>query len=289
MVGCVTALSLLAGIGCGFGLLLAALGWRGVAPSPGLGRFTSRRGDGTGARRVVVAVAVGLVAAAVTGWPVGGVLAAAMAGSWHTLFGQKASSVAEVARIEAIASWTEMLRDTMAAASGLEQAIATTAPIAPAAIRADVLALATRLETREVTLAQGLPDLADALADPTADLVVAALASAADRRARSLGDLLGALAASAREDATMRLRVQAGRARVRTAARIVSSFTLLMAGGLVLLRRDFLSPYNTSTGQLVLVLVGGVFAASFWWLTRMSEITSPERFLTGLRGRGAEA
>jgi Flp pilus assembly protein TadB len=183
-----------------------------------------------------------------------------------------------------------MLRDTMAAASGLEQAITTTASIAPGPIRPAVSALAMRIESREVTLSEGLPDLAEALGDPTADLVVAALMSAADRRARSLGELLGALAASAREEATMRMRVQAGRARVRTAARIVTASTVLMAGGMVLFKRDFLSAYNGTSGQFTLALVGAVFAAAFWWLTKMSEISSPERFLTGLRARdGASA
>src|SRR4029079_10456738 len=120
-----------------------------------------------------------LVVGLVTRWPVGGILAAALAGGWHTLFGQRSSSGSEIARIEAVASWTEMLRDTMAAASGLEQAITTTAPIAPAPIRREVVDLAARLESREVTLEGGLPALADALGDPTADLVVAALVSAA--------------------------------------------------------------------------------------------------------------
>jgi tight adherence protein B len=280
-----TALALLAGVGCGLGVLFLILGLRDKTPSIRRGRASNHRGDQHGAQRVAVAVAVGLLVLVVTRWPVGGLLAAAIAGSWHTLFGQKSTASAEVARIEAIATWTEMLRDTMAAASGLEQAIVTTASVAPPPIRPALAALAMRIEAREVTLSQGLPDLADALGDPTADLVVAALMSAADRRARSLGELLGALAASAREEATMRMRVQAGRARVRTAARIVTASTVLMAGGMVLFKRDFLAAYNGTSGQLTLAIVGAVFAAAFWWLTKMSEISSPERFLTALRVR----
>jgi Flp pilus assembly protein TadB len=288
MVGGVTALALLAGVGCGLGITFVVLGVRGSGHRAERSKLVNWRGDQHGGTRIAVAAGVGLVVAAVTRWPVAGVLVAALVGSWHTLFGQQLSASAEVARIEAIAGWTEMLRDTMAAAAGLEQAITSTAAIAPKPIRAEVVALATRLETREVTLTQGLPDLADALGDPTADLVVAALSSAAERRARSLGDLLGALAASAREDANMRLRVQASRARVRTAARIVTCVTLLMAGGLVLFKRDFLSPYGSAEGQVVLTVVGVIFATAFWWLTRMSEVSSPERFLTAMHTRGAE-
>jgi hypothetical protein len=80
----------------------------------------------------------------------------------------------------------------------------------------------------------------------------------------------------------MRLRVQAGRARIATTARIVTSCTLLLGGGLVLFKRDFLAPYGSAEGQTVLAIVGAIFALGFWWLSRMSGISSPQRFLTAL-------
>src|SRR3954466_16201145 len=80
----------------------------------------------------------------------------------------------------------------------------------------------------------------------------------------------------------MRLRVQAGRARIATTARIVTSCTLLLGGGLVLFKRDFLAPYGSAEGQTVLAIVGAIFALGFWWLSRMSGISSPPRFLTAL-------
>lgn len=281
-----TSLALLAGVGFGLGVLCVVSGLRareGRDPAP-LRAGIRRLLPGAAAlsatyRRLGVALGVGGVVAVFTRWPVGGILAGVLAGSWHALFGHKAASAAEVARIEAVASWTEMLRDALVAAAGLEGAIVATAALAPAPIRDEVGALAARLEAREVTLADGLGELAEALADPTADLVVAALASAATRRVRNLAELLGALATSARENANMRMRVDAGRARVRTSARVVTLFTVAMAGGLVALKRDFLEPYANLTGQLVLVLVGGAFAVAFWWLSRMSRMDAPERFL----------
>ena len=190
---------------------------------------------------------------------------------------------AEIDRIEAIAAWTEMLRDTMAAAAGLEQAITATAPVAPKPIRAEVRALRARLESREFTLAVALAAFADDLADPTADLVVSALVLAAERRARNLGSLLGALAGSAREDAAMRMRVEAGRSGVRTSARIITVFSVCLAGILAVLQHRFLAPYDTAEGQLVLAFVGCVFGLGFYWLSKMSRYSAPERFLTGLR------
>ena len=41
-----------------------------------------------------------------------------------------------------------------------------------------------------------------------------------------------------------------------------------------------LAPYDSATGQLVLVLVGGVFATAFVWLARMTRPAQVDRFLT---------
>ena len=84
-----------------------------------------------------------------------------------------------MARTEAIATWTEMLRDTIAAAHGLEAAIAATSPVAPGPIHDEIGALAARLQ--HTSLDTGLRGLADDLAHPIADLVVAALS---ERRGR---------------------------------------------------------------------------------------------------------
>ncbi len=278
-----TALALAAGVGCGVGFILVVLGLRGTSPKPE--RVSTRRPGEREAelRRIAISAAVGLIVALATRWPVGGVLAGVLVASWKGLFGQKAAANGEVERIEAIAAWTEMLRDTMAAAAGLEQAIAATAPVAPKPIAPQVRALGARLESRESTLAEALTLFAQELADPTADLVIASLVLAAERRARNLGSLLGALASSAREDAAMRMRVEAGRSGVRTSARIITIFSIALAGVLAVLQHKFLEPYDTPQGQLVLVFIGCVFGIGFFWLGKMGRYTSPERFLTGLR------
>ena len=181
-------------------------------------------------------------------------------------------------RIEAVAGWAEMLRDTMAGAAGLEQTIVATAPLAPLPIRAEVATLALRLQGER--LAPALRAFADEVADPTCDLVVAALILAAEHQASRLGELLGSLAQAARDQATMRLRVEAGRARVRTSVKVIVGATGGLVLALAVLNRGYLTPYDTAVGQLVLVLVGGLFAAAFLWLARMTRPASVERFLS---------
>src|SRR6185503_17879163 len=110
-----------------------------------------------------------------------------------------------VARIEAVATWTELLRDTLSSAAGLEQAIAATAVVAPDPIRAQVRTLAGAVRGG-VRLPHALRAFAADLADPTADLVVRALAQAAGHHGGQLTDCLTSLATTAREQAQIRLR-----------------------------------------------------------------------------------
>jgi len=272
------------GAGLGLGLALIGAGWRGRpvtrrARRPGLGWLVVRGVDQATVRTAGAAVAGGVLVVAVTGWLVGGVLAAAGVVTLPRLLGRDRHAAARVARVEAVASWTEMLRDTLAAAAGLEQTILATAGTAPAALRGEIRGLAARLERGE-RLPAALRVFAEQVADPTADLVVSALVLAAEHQARQLADLLGELAREAREQVAMRLRVDAGRARTRTSVRVIVGTTLAFAAGLIILNRPYLHPYDSAGGQLVLLLVGGLFAVAFWWLARIGRIAENPRLLT---------
>lgn len=228
-------------------------------------------------RRLVYALAAGFAAAVVTRWPVPTVAIGALAWFAPELFGSKAARDRETARTEAIAAWTEMLRDTITGAHGLEEAIMTSAAVAPEPIRREVVDLAVRLERQPLT--SSLEAFADELAHPTADLVVAALRLASEGAVGDLAELLGTLAVSARDEAGMRLRVEAARARLRTAVRVITGCTLATALGLLLLNRPYLAFYGTPAGQAVLAVVAALWAASLVWLGRMADFVTPERFL----------
>lgn len=273
-------LSALLGVGVGLGLVLIGVGWRHT-PSTRDGRRSTSMPTVVDQRvvlRVLAAVGIALLTGLVTGWVVGGLLAGMGTWALPPVLGRNVTHERRVARIEAIAGWAEMLRDTLAAAAGIEQAIVVTAPLAPGPIRAEVTALAARLEAGE-RLVPGLRGLAADLDDPTADLVVAALIQACQRQARQLGDLLSSLAQAARDQAGMRLRVEASRARTRTSARVVTGTTLAFAGGLVALNREYLSAYDAPVGQLVLLAVGALFTLGFAWLARIARITESPRIL----------
>ena len=55
--------------------------------------------------------------------------------------------------------------------------------------------------------------------------------------------------------------------------------TLVMAIGLVVFNRSFLHPYDSLSGQIVLAVVGVLFAVGFRWLHRISDIPPGARVM----------
>ncbi|UOX90379.1 type II secretion system F family protein [Amycolatopsis sp. FBCC-B4732] len=274
-----TVVAGLAGLGTAVGLLLVLVGLRGPQTVRRPRSAPPWRADRTWGLRLALALGAGLLAGAATGWLVGGVLAAGAVWFLPRLVGPDRAHVRRVARIEAVASWTEMLRDTLSAAAGLEQAILATAPLAPAAIRGEVAGLASRLQNGH-RLAPALRQLAEELADPTADLVIAALVLAAEHQARQLGELLGSLAETARSQAAMRMRVETGRARTRTSVRVVVATTIAFAVGVVVFNRAYLTAYDSALGQAVLLVIGGLFGTGFGWLVKIAAGRATSRVLS---------
>lgn len=270
-----TALAALCGLGLAFGILLTASGWRPMPPrvaAPARARLDTHLRD-----RIVRAAVLGFGILVLTGWPVAAIACGLLGWCSPELLGGRAAREGGVARTEAIATWTEMLRDTIGAAHGLEAAIGATAPIAPAAIRTEVTALALAIEREPLPVA--LRHLAEDLAHPIADLVVAALAVAANGSVRELADLLGTLASAARDEAAMQLRVEAARARMRSAVRIITGCTIVTAAGLVALNPSYVGAYSSTLGQLTLALIAICWGTALWWVSRMSRFRTPERFL----------
>lgn len=223
-------------------------------------------------------VAAGVGLAVMTGWPIGALLAAIAGFLAPSLAGGKTQREASRARLDAIATWTEQLRDVMAAASGIEQAITTTAPLAPPPIRPDVTRLAASLEAG-TSMRTALRRFAEALDDPAGDLVVAALTLAAEGSPRQLSDLLSRLAATSRDEVKMRMRVETGRARTRSSVKVVTAVTIGFSFALVILNPTYVAAYRSFTGQIVLLAVAAFFAAAYWWLARASITRTTGRFL----------
>ncbi len=140
----------------------------------------------------------------------------------------------------------------------------------------------TRLE--RYSLVGALTAFGEDLAHPSGDLVVAALTIAARTEASDLSSLLSRLAEAIRGEARMRIRVEVGRTQVRTASKVIVGVVGATIALLAVLNREYLAAYASPGGQIVLLIVGGVFALGGWLLMKMADIEMPERFSTRTTG-----
>jgi tight adherence protein B len=273
----------LVGAGIGTGMLLIVVGLRGVRLDPSrpprrTARLIAAIRSPAVTGRLTAAALVGLGTLAITRWPVAAGGLAALVAGWPLLFGAARTERAQITRLEALVSWTESLRDTIAAHASLEQAIPATSQNAPTAIRAPLVRLTGQISAR-APLEKALLSLAADLDDVSSDRVIAALILNVRRRGDRLAEVLSGLTATAREELDLRRRVSAGRAGMRRAVQIVVALTLAFAGFLILFGDAYLRPYDTLAGQAALAVVIGLFASGFTWMRRLSDIPAGQPFL----------
>ena len=256
-------------------IVLVVAGLRGADVTAPIS--TARR-DARDWRRVAAAAVTGGVVLLATRWVAVAVAVGALVAVWPRIFGGARSARRQIDRLDALAAWTESLRDMVATGIGLPEALpASTAAASPLLIPA-LTALVDRLHGRE-PLADALRGFADDLDDVTADLVVAALLLNANAQGRQLHAVLSSLATSTRAELAMRRAVQADRRATRRGVQIVLVVTVVMALGLRLLNPSYVAPYQSAVGQLVLAVVVALFAAGFIWLHRLSRLPVPARFI----------
>ena len=272
-------LAAMAGAMAGFGLFLLVVAVRGLPPAPpgappGRVRRLARELAST---RGVIAVVAGLVTLVATRWLVAGLGVALLVLSWRGLSGA-ASERRALARLDALATWTESLRDTIAGAVGLEQAIPSSLRAAGPSLAEPLSRLVNRLHTRE-PMPDALRKFADELDDPGADLIIAALIINSRLRGPGLRDLLGALSRSVREELDVRRRVTADRRSTRRSAQIVVGVSVGLALGLAIFDHSYVAAYDGLTGQLVLVIVAALYGTGIVWMRALARFPVPERLL----------
>lgn len=279
-MGSLTLAALLAGAAAAAGLVLVVAGLlpRRAPDSGGTGlrwRWSAR--PRWPARRLALAVVVGVLTLAATRWPALGLVAALAVWGLPLLFSAPREAAQGIARVEAVEEWVRRLGDVLVVGLGLGQAITSTARSAPDALQPEIAALTARISARW-SLEDALRAFADDVDDPAGDLAVAALVLAQRRRGPGLAAALGAVADALADEVTVRRRVEADRAKPRATARAVTIITLLVVG-LGLANGGYLAPYATPLGQLVLVGVTTLFVAALAWLRAMTTARPRGRLL----------
>jgi len=254
-----------AGIGAGIALVLFGL-W---PTSPPVRHLAGRKAlDPANRQAALFAAVLALIVGLITRWPVGAAIGGAVGWTLRSAL-QPNTSRRVIGRLEALATWVEALRDSIAAHRGLLAAIESTVQSAPPAIRDNVAALVVRIRSG-LALDVALYAFADEMGDAAVDEVIAPLILASRFGGSDLPSLLATAAANTRDQIALWQRIEIARAKPRRDMRLVIAVTLVFTFGVLVIGHGYFTPFSTPVGQGVLVAVAGLFAAGFAAMNRLS-------------------
>lgn len=237
-------------------------------------------------RMLVIGGAVaGLLVALLTGWGIAIVLVpAAIVGIPLLLTPPPAA--ASVEKLEALEEWTRSLSGKLTAGQSLRSALIKSLQSVPAPIEREVGLMVSRLWNNTATTEDVLRAFAEDLNDSTGDVVASQLILAASGRGQAgLAKALDALAETVAADVRARRQIAADQAKPRTTARTVTVITLGVLGMLAL-TGDYIEPYGSPLGQVILAVLLTAYVATLLWMRRMAVAKALPRFLD-LQARNA--
>lgn len=234
-------------------------------------------------RNALLGGAVGLVFAVIIGMPALVIVCAALGLTAPPLFGKPPTTKA-LERTEAVETWVRGLTGMLHGGIGIEDAIRTSLPSTPAAIRPEVARLVARLRAQQ-PVETALRNWADEMDNRVSDLVASALIMGADTRRGGLSQALEDLSASVSQQTRTLQRIEADRAGTRSATRIIAGISVGMFTFIIL--SPIGAPYRDLLGQLVLIVFAAAYAGILRWMHVLSQGKTRPRFLSTPRGESA--
>lgn len=228
--------------------------------------------------RLLIALVVGVACLVVTRWIAVSVAMTGLVLFWPMIFGAAAESRRNIERLEALALWTESLRDQIASYSGLLEALRVTSARPPAAISREMGEFNAYLAMR-MPLEDALRLLAQDINDVTADRTISALILASRSQGKQLSTVMSALALTARRQVEDRRAIQVEHQKINRSTQIIMIVTVLVFGGLAVFNDEWSSAFRDVTGQIVLAVAVASFVAGFAVLRQLARWKQPPRFL----------
>lgn len=214
---------------------------------------------------------VGAVGYLVTGWAVLILIVPILAVVVPALLADPPRRDLDVMR--ALERWVRLVSGSASTGKSVIDAIRATRRQAPALLVEPLTRMVARLDSRWDTRAS-LQGLADDLDSADADQVIAAIMMASERGGTGATSTLDALAASLQERIRAARGVQAERAKPRVVVRQVSIIIAVVLTGALALGREYLAPYRTGVGQVLLCCYAGLYLVG---LVALSQRSKPRR------------
>lgn len=237
------------------------------------------------------AIAWGLWAALwyLTGWPMAGATAAGISLVVPLLRAAQNERKRQLDRAEHLARWCEMVRDQIRAGNTLKAAIDTTANgrVTGDTIRVPVRVMSDRCD--DMSVSDALRLFADDVGDAICDQIVTSLIMVEEKGGKQLVPVLSEIVDSVRRRASMRLRVETGRARTYSATRAMVYMTIGLALLATLFGGTFMEPFDTFAGQFWMAIIGVIFVGGMYSMIPMSRPEPEPRLLSDLPSTPARA
>lgn len=214
---------------------------------------------------------VGAVGYLVTGWAVLILIVPILAVVVPALLADPPRRDLDVMR--ALERWVRLVSGSASTGKSVIDAIRETRRQAPALLVEPLTRMVARLDSRWDTRT-ALQGLADDLDSADADQVIAAIMMASERGGTGATSTLDALAASLQERIRAARGVQAERAKPRVVVRQVSIIIAVVLAGALALGREYLAPYRTGVGQVLLCCYAGLYLVG---LVALSQRSKPRR------------
>lgn len=233
--------------------------------------------------RARISLVIGLVAgvgvAWWTGWPI--MLIVVPAGVLGIPYLLSAPRQSDIELLQALDRWVRGMAATMATGRSITDALRLSARQPPAVLAEPLVALIRRIDDRWPP-AQALQAMADDLGSADADSVLASLMLAAQRGGSGAVVTLSALADTIQERLRALREIESERSKPRMVVRQVTIITLVVLGATILLGRQFLAPYGTPVGQVLLTVLLAAYVGSLVMLRRMTVPRRRARILRSL-------
>jgi tight adherence protein B len=260
----------LIGLTIAAGVLMIITGFQQTEPRPVAPKPKRTIRPDIDRRILVTGIVCALVITAATDWWAAGIVLVGASVLVPLMLNERHGQVTDRERLSALASWVESVRDLLAAASGIEEAIVRSADTLPpeSLIRVPVWQL--KATTEALGLREGLRRFGEELADPIGDYIAASLLVASERPSGAVHGQLSEAASNGRASVALREQVEASRARMWTTASTIVVISVVMVGFVIGTQQTYAAWYATGTGQTVFLICGIIELAAMWSMARMA-------------------
>jgi tight adherence protein B len=174
---------------------------------------------------------------------------------------------------EALVALVDLLVQLLAAGQSVRQALEALSKSGPTLLRPELQTIVTR--QRQVSLEQALAEAQLRINHPLFTLTATALA-VGSRSGGRLTPLLDELSRSAHQLEAVQRQLRAEQAQGRLGAVVIAAMPICLLVVLRVVNPEYLAPYASISGQLLLSLLLGLIVAGYLWMLWILRLPEPE-------------